>query len=118
MVKRFSELKNNLAQGHAPSSGRGYILADIEQIRSFGISSAYAAVVVFSLYISSRDVEALYSHAARMWLIVPLMILWISRVWLLAGRGHLDEDPVIFAVTNPMSLLLGLCVAIIAFSAI
>jgi 4-hydroxybenzoate polyprenyltransferase len=117
MVKRFSELQNDRAQGHAPSSGRGYVLSDIEQLRSFGTASAYAAVVVFSLYINSHEVVTLYSHAARMWLIVPLIILWISRVWLLAGRGHLDEDPVIFAVTDRLSLLIGSCVAMLALLA-
>jgi 4-hydroxybenzoate polyprenyltransferase len=118
MVKRFSELQNNRAHGHVPSIGRGYLLADIEQLRSFGTASAYAGMVVFALYISGHEVIMLYSHAARMWLIVPLMILWISRVWLLAGRGVLDEDPVIFAVTDRMSLLIGACVAVIAFLAI
>ena len=75
-------------QGLAPTGGRGYLLLDIEQLRSFGTASGYAAVVVFSLYINSHDVVAL-SPSGRMWLIVPLMILWISRVWLLAGRGRL-----------------------------
>jgi 4-hydroxybenzoate polyprenyltransferase len=118
MVKRFSELQNSCAQGRTPSNGRGYLLADIEQLRSFGTASGYAGMVVFSLYISGHDVVALYSHAARMWLIVPLMILWISRVWLLAGRGQLDEDPVIFAVTDRLSLLIGFCVAMIVLLAI
>lgn len=118
MVKRFSELQNNRLQGNAPSNGRGYLLADIEQLRSFGTASAYAGMVVFAMYISGHDVIALYSHAARMWLIVPLMVLWISRVWLLAGRGHLDEDPVIFAVTDRMSLLIGCCVGMIVLLAI
>jgi 4-hydroxybenzoate polyprenyltransferase len=118
MVKRFSELQNNRAKGHAPSIARGYLTSDIEQLRSFGAASAYAAVVVFSLYINSHEVIALYSHAARMWLIVPLMVLWINRVWLLAGRGDLDEDPVIFAVTDRMSLLIGLGVATVAVLAI
>jgi len=118
MVKRFSELQNNRAQGQVPSIGRGYMLADIEQLRSFGTASAYAGMVVFAMYISGHEVITLYSHAARMWLIVPLMILWISRVWLLAGRGLLDEDPVIFAVTDRMSLLIGACVAVVAFLAL
>jgi 4-hydroxybenzoate polyprenyltransferase len=117
MLKRFSELQNNRSQGLAPTGGRGYLVADIEQLRSFGTASGYAAVVVFSLYISSHDVVALYPHAARMWLIVPLMILWISRVWLLAGRGQLDEDAVIFAVTDRTSLLTGFCVAMAALLA-
>jgi 4-hydroxybenzoate polyprenyltransferase len=118
IVKRFSELQNVRARGHIPSKARGYLLADIEQLRSFGTASAYASVVVFSLYISGHDVTALYRHPERMWLITPFMILWISRVWLLAGRGELDEDPVLFALTDRMSLLIGLCVLIIVLLAI
>ena len=87
-------------------------------MRSFGTSSAYASIVIFSLYINLRDVTALYHHPNRMWLITPLMILWVSRVWLLASRGLLDEDPVIFALVDRMSLLLGLGVALVAYSAL
>ncbi len=118
IVKRFSELQNIKARGHVPSSARGYLLADIEQLRSFGTASAYASIVVFSLYISGHDVATLYEHPGRMWLITPFMILWISRVWLLAGRGELDEDPVLFALTDRMSLLIGLCVLIIVLLAV
>jgi 4-hydroxybenzoate polyprenyltransferase/phosphoserine phosphatase len=118
MVKRFSELHNIRARGHVPSNARGYLLADLEQLRSFGTASAYASVVVFSLYISGHDVATLYQHPARMWLITPFMILWISRVWLLAGRGELDEDPVLFALTDRMSLLIGLCVLVIVLFAV
>ena len=114
MVKRFSELQNTRAAGLTPTNGRGYLLVDTEQLRSFGTASAYASVVVFSMYISGRDVTTLYQHPGRMWLIVPLMLLWLSRVWLLASRGEMDEDPVIFAVTDRMSLLIGLAVLLIA----
>ncbi len=118
MVKRFSELQNLHARGVNPTNGRGYLLSDIEQLRSFGTSSAYASIVIFALYINGRDVVALYHHPNRMWLITPLLILWVSRVWLLASRGLLDEDPVVFALSDRMSLLLGLGVAIIAYSAL
>ncbi len=118
MVKRFSELQNLLARGVNPTNGRGYLLSDIEQLRSFGTSSAYASVVIFALYINGHDVAALYHHPNRMWLITPLLILWISRVWLLASRGLLDEDPVVFALSDRMSLLLGLGVVVIAYSAL
>jgi 4-hydroxybenzoate polyprenyltransferase len=118
MVKRFSELQNLHTRGVNPTNGRGYLLSDIEQLRSFGTSSAYASIVIFALYINGRDVVALYHHPNRMWLITPLLILWVSRVWLLASRGLLDEDPVVFALSDRMSLLLGLGVAIIAYSAL
>ncbi len=115
MVKRFSELQNMRARGQAVANGRGYLLTDIEQLRSFGTASAYASVVVFSFYIGdTAKAGALYHHPIRLWLIAPLMIYWLSRVWLLASRGELDEDPVIFAVTDRISLLTGLAVAAIA----
>lgn len=114
MVKRFAELQNLREAGAVPRNGRGYLLADIEQLRAFGTSSAYAAVIVFTLYISGRDVAPLYRHPQRMWLMIPLMIWWLNRVWLLASRGDLDEDPLIFALTDPVSLMLGALLAAVA----
>jgi 4-hydroxybenzoate polyprenyltransferase len=107
VVIRFSELQNVRSAGAQLSNGRGYLLNDIEQIRSFGTSSAFASVVVLSVYIGQPDVLSLYHHHERMWLMAPLLILWLCRVWLLASRGELDEDPVVFALTDPMSLLMG-----------
>lgn len=118
IVKRFSELQNVRARGGSLANGRGYLLTDIEQLRSFGTVSAMASVVIFSLYISSGETLGLYRRPGRMWLIVPLLIWWIFRVWLLASRGELDEDPVIFAVTDKMSLLIWLSVAVIAVLAV
>ena len=117
MVKRFSELAALRDQGVTTTHGRGYLVADLEQIRSFGTSSAYASVVVFALYISREDVDALYHHSGRLWLIVPFMLYWLNRVWLLASRGELDEDPVIFAIRDKASLAVGLCIAFLAIYA-
>jgi 4-hydroxybenzoate polyprenyltransferase len=118
MVKRFSELENLRQRGVTAPHGRGYTVDDLEQIRAFGTSSATAAVVVFSMYISRLDVAALYKHAGRLWLIVPLMLFWLFRVWLLASRGELDDDPVIFAIRDRMSLAVGACVVAIAILAL
>ena len=117
VVKRFAELENLRASGSQAKNGRGYQVGDIEQLRSFGTSSAYAAVVIFAIYISGHDVVTLYRHPSTLWLIVPLMILWLSRIWLLASRGVLNEDPVVFAMTDKLSLLIGVAVAAVAFAA-
>jgi 4-hydroxybenzoate polyprenyltransferase/phosphoserine phosphatase len=117
-VKRFAELENLRASGLPPKNGRGYVVADSQQLRSFGTASAYSAVVVFALYISGRDVTKLYHEPGRLWLITPLMILWLSRVWLLASRGELNEDPVVFAMTDKMSLLIGAAVVVVAWLAL
>jgi 4-hydroxybenzoate polyprenyltransferase len=118
MVKRFSELTNLRAQDKAPANGRGYILSDIEQLRSFGTAAAYGAVIIFILYISNPGVSALYHHPQRMWMVVPLLIWWTSRVWLLASRGELNEDPLVFALTDLVSLGIGALVFVVALFAI
>jgi 4-hydroxybenzoate polyprenyltransferase/phosphoserine phosphatase len=118
IVKRFSELRSLQARDKAPANGRGYLAMDLEQLRSFGTMSGIAAVVIFTLYINSPETLALYRHPGRMWLIVPLLLWWIFRVWLLAGRGELDEDQVIFAVTDRLSLLIGLGIAAVAVLAV
>jgi 4-hydroxybenzoate polyprenyltransferase/phosphoserine phosphatase len=113
IVKRFAELENVRLSGTQLKNGRGYLMSDIEQMRSFGTASAFAAVVVFANYISGRDVVMLYHHSHYLWLIVPFMILWLCRVWLLASRGELNEDPVAFALTDPPSLFIGAAVTAI-----
>ncbi len=118
IVKRFAELQNLRTAGMPPRNGRGYFVSDTDQLRSFGTASAFAAVVVFAIYISGSDVTMLYRHEQLLWLIMPLMILWLCRVWLLASRGELNEDPLVFALTDPMSLLIGVAVAAIALLAI
>lgn len=114
MVKRFSELQNGLLRGTRVAHGRGYMSIDIEPLRSFGTASAYASVVVFALYLNGHEVTAMYRHPSRMWLIAPMLLLWLSRMWLLAARGRLNEDPVIFAVTDRVSLLIGVVIGCIA----
>ena len=118
IVKRFAELENLRASNSTPKNGRGYLLADQQQLRSFGTASAYSAVVVFAIYISGLDVTKLYREPRLLWLMVPLMLLWLNRVWLLASRGELDEDPVAFALTDRMSLCIGVAVVVIALFAL
>jgi 4-hydroxybenzoate polyprenyltransferase/phosphoserine phosphatase len=117
-VKRFAELENLRERGGATPSGRGYHISDVEQLRSFGSASGYASVVVFTLYISNLDAVQLYNHTNRLWLLVPVLLLWLSRLWLLASRGQLDEDPVVYAITDRRSLLMGILVVAIVLSAL
>lgn len=117
-VKRFAELENLRASGATPKNGRGYLVADLEQLRAFGTASAFAAVVVFANYISGSDVMALYHKPSMLWLVVPMMLLWLCRVWLLAARGELNEDPVVFALTDKLSLLIGGIVVLLALMAL
>jgi hypothetical protein len=60
----------------------------------------------------------LYRNSTLLWMILPLMILWLCRVWLLASRGKLDEDPVVFALTDRMSLLIGIAAIVVTLLAV
>ena len=115
-VKRFAELESLRLRDQAPSNGRGYLLSDIEQLRSFGTSAAYASVVVLMFYVSSLDTE-LYRHAGRLWLLLPVFLLWVMQLWLLASRGELNEDPVVYAITDKRSLALGVLVLMVVLFA-
>lgn len=117
-VKRFSELENLRETGKAITNGRGYFVSDLEQLRSLGTGSAYAAVVVMTMYISNPETSVLYAHTTRLWLVVPVLLLWLSMVWMLASRGEMHDDPVVWACTNRKSLLLGLVMAVVIWWAL
>ena len=117
-VKRFAELENLRERGGVSIGGRGYHVADVEQLRAFGSASGYTSVAVLTLYLSTLDAAHLYQHPRRLWLLVPVLLLWISRLWLQASRGELDEDPVVYAITDRRSLLLGVVVVAIVLSAL
>jgi hypothetical protein len=78
----------------------------------------FAAVLVTTLYISNPQTSMLYEHAKRLWLVVPVMLLWLSQVWMLASRGEMHDDPVVWAITSKRSLLLGAVIALVVWSAL
>jgi 4-hydroxybenzoate polyprenyltransferase/phosphoglycolate phosphatase-like HAD superfamily hydrolase len=111
-VKRFSELESLRERGGIATAGRGYAVGDLEQLRAFGVGSAFAAVLVTTLYISSPD-AMLYARPKILWLVVPVLLLWLCQVWMLASRGEMHDDPVVFAITDKRSLLLGVLMAMV-----
>jgi 4-hydroxybenzoate polyprenyltransferase len=120
-VKRFAELESmrlrNPDTAAITVKGRGYRVSDLEQLRSFGTSSGYASVIVFVFYIQNEVAKSLYAHHTRLWLLFPVLLLWLNRLWLLASRGELHEDPVVYALTDKRSLMLGVLVVAIVLSA-
>lgn len=112
MVKRYTELDGLLRNGQACASGRGYDTHDLGILRSFGIASGYVAVLILALYLNSADVHALYRYPHALWVLFGLLLYWVSRAWMLAFRGEMHEDPIVYAVKNRFSLLvIFLCAA-------
>jgi len=116
-VKRFSELESLRESGSAISNGRGYFVSDLEQLRALGTGSAYASVIIMTLYIRDPDTRLLYGHPYMLWLVIPVLLLWLSQVWMLASRGEMHDDPVVWALTDKRSLLLGLLMGIVIWLA-
>jgi 4-hydroxybenzoate polyprenyltransferase len=110
-VKRFAELELQAHSGKQKVHGRGYYTTDAPLIQNLGITSGYASVVVLALYLNSDAVLQLYRAPQIMWGTVPVMLFWISWVWMRAHRGEMHDDPLVFAVKDKASLLAGVVFA-------
>jgi 4-hydroxybenzoate polyprenyltransferase len=117
IIKRHAELMVISQENGKSTLGRGYRVADLPLLLSIGNTCGYISILVFALYINNPDVNKLYQNPTMLWLILPLLLYWISRVWLKSHRGEMDCDPVIFAMKDKISLVIaGLIVIILILS--
>lgn len=112
MVKRYAELTQSRKEGTPAAAGRGYLTQDLAILQTFGCAAGYTAVLVLALYMRSDEVRTMYRHEAGLWVLFWLTLFWISHVWMIAFRGQMDDDPILFAVKNKISL--GVIVACVA----
>lgn len=105
MVKRYSELWITLQQNKSTAAGRGYLVDDLPMLMSTGTSAGMVAVLVFALYINNPDIKTMYSNPLWLWLVPPLLLYWVSRLWMKTHRGEIDDDPVVFALRDWQSLV-------------
>ena len=108
LIKRFTELKNLPRHSGGQLAGRGYFAEDLETLAQFGSASAYTSVLVLALYINSDVVAANYTYPQLLWLLCPLLLYLLLRLWLLARRGKMLEDPVWFVLQDRVCLLTAL----------
>jgi 4-hydroxybenzoate polyprenyltransferase len=107
-AKRYVEVEGSTARGKPTIGNRGYQAEDIPLLVALGLATGTASVVIMILYIIFDAFQrSFYGNTAWLWAFPLVLFLWISRVWLLAVRKQLDDDPVAFAVTDPSSLALG-----------
>ena len=119
LVKRYSELREARVHGNnEKAKGRGYYPDDLEMISSLGAASGYLSVMVLALYIQDHATVAMYRNPQIIWAACPVLLFWITRLWLLTNRGDMHADPVIYAVTDKISILSGLIFGIIFWLAI
>jgi 4-hydroxybenzoate polyprenyltransferase len=113
MIKRFADL--TLVDQHEQTtiSGRSYSTADIDFIRTAGISSSCVAALVLALYLQSAEVTHLYKRPEVLWLVCPLVLFWNLRAWFIANRGEMADDPILFALRDPASYIAGAITAVL-----
>ena len=117
-LKRHGELSTLTAQPPPAARRRGYLPQDMEWLRTMGAASAYLAVLVLALYLNSDEVVRLYRKPAVLFLVCPLLLYWTSRMWLLAHRGQIHEDPIVASARDPSSYVVGALVLLVLYSAL
>ncbi len=117
LIKRYIELAGQLDKNLSRPANRGYEVDDHTMVAVLAAAAGFNAVVVFTLYISSEAVRALYTKPQALWLVCPILMYWVARVLMLAHRRMIDDDPVIFALKDRVSwLAMGSICAIMLFA--
>lgn len=110
-IKRYTECQALLKEGHKNIHGRGYRPEDASWLMSMGTACGFASILVFFIYlVDALTQNGQFPHPGWMWAICPILAYWIGRIWLLAVRGEMREDPIEFAIKDRLSLALGLLI--------
>ena len=113
-VKRYAELQASPETGEL-TTRRGYEQVDKSTIQVLGLSSMVMSVLVLVLYLRSPEVTLLYRHSEMLRLICPVLLYWFGRIWIVAGRGRMHSDPIIFALRDRASLVAAAVIVTIGF---
>ena len=117
LIKRVSELKRLEEAGQTRVARRGYLVQDAAILQQLGAASTFASAVVLSLYVQSDAALRGYRFPDALWVAVPLLLLWQCRLWLATARGHMHDDPIVFALRDRPSWLILACLCLVALAA-
>ncbi|MGB3413712.1 MAG: UbiA family prenyltransferase [Microbacteriaceae bacterium] len=117
LLKRYSELLGlDELEGEMPLRGRGYRRSDLPLVQMIGVASGFAGAVILALFVQDPHTISEYRTPELLWVMVPLVIFWISRAWLKGHRGIMHDDPVVWAIKDYaswiMASLIALCVVL------
>ncbi len=115
-MKRQIELVDNLQSGNEKPAGRGYRVADLPIVEMMAVTAGYVAVLVLALYLNAPTVAGLYTHPEILWAVCAVLLYWISRAVMIAHRGEMHDDPIVFALRDRVSHVCGatILVALVA----
>jgi 4-hydroxybenzoate polyprenyltransferase/phosphoserine phosphatase len=108
LAKRHVELVRLAEEAPRKVDGRGYSATDAPLTLAFGVSATTASILIIMLYmVEEAFPSGAYSAPDFLWAAPVLVAIWTMRIWLLAQRGELHDDPVAFAVRDRVSWALG-----------
>jgi len=105
LVKRYVELDEYDGRDGNQVPGRGYVAVDFEMVGQAGVASAFTSALVLALYIHSKEMQDMYTLPWALWPLCPLVLYMLLRIWMLARRRMLHEDPVVFIMRDWRSLV-------------
>ena len=103
LIKRCSELVTMEKQGRTSARGRDYRVSDLVVLWPTGVAAGLASVVVFWLFINAPEVQQRYATPELLWVIGFALIYWLSRLWVKTARGLMHDDPLVYALVDPVS---------------
>lgn len=103
-IKRLVELVGSVRSGGELSSGRGFIKEDLTLLSGLSCASGYISILVLALYVTNPQTRDLYQFPEALWGVCLLLLFWVNRMLLVAHRGQMNDDPLIFAITDRVSL--------------
>jgi 4-hydroxybenzoate polyprenyltransferase len=104
-VKRQAELVDSASREKLGASGRGYKTDDLPIVSMVAIGAGYVSVLVLALYVNSPIVVSLYAHPKALWGVCAVLLYWLTRSIMIAHRGQMHDDPVVYAAKDPVSQL-------------
>lgn len=116
-MKRLADLPMNFDTEFERIAGRGYAPMDRQVVISMGIAAGYCSIIIMTLYIREPTVVQLYPTPQFLWVVCLALLYWLSRTWILAARGHIPDDPVVFALKDKISLLCGVVTLVFILAA-
>ncbi|KAA3498876.1 UbiA family prenyltransferase [Rhizobium rhizogenes] len=119
VAKRHTEIVRASTSGAASVKSRGYEVGDAPLTLSLGVSAAMASIVVLVIFILLEMLAGNeYARPEFLSAIPVLLSIWLGRIWILAHRGRMNDDPVSFAIRDNASIGLGVVIAIVFLAAL
>lgn len=112
-MKRYTDLLLIKNTNQEELFGRGYSIINLSIVQKIGIISGVVSLLILALYINSEQVMILYKNPFLIWLALPIIFYWLLHMWMVAHRGKMSDDPIIYAFKDKSSYIAFLIIIII-----